>query len=276
MAEQASVSGAAAKEFISDAEATAKAYEALRAKLNPRGTQYPAWSMFYEVKSPHGRHADVIAVSAWNSRGHEVWGFEVKASRNDWRNELAAPEKAHWFVERCDRWWIVAARPGIVLKDELPPGWGLMELKPNGQLWQVHPAARREALFDRHFMALMLRSAFQAAQRSASEEEKRESFGKGREQGIAEGRATCARSHDREARELVNAKGVLDAFHRHTGVHLDSWNVERVGHVVRALYNAEDRVETALHHLERVRQNALNLAKAADEEALKLRAGGRA
>src|SRR5438876_1169784 len=70
--------------------------------------------------------ADALAMSLWPSRGLELHGFEIKASRADWRTELRNPETADEIATRCDRWWIVAGSADIVTDGELPPTWGLL------------------------------------------------------------------------------------------------------------------------------------------------------
>jgi hypothetical protein len=71
------------------------------------------------------RTADALAVDLWPSSGHVVHGFEVKVSRSDWLTELKDPEKAEAFKPYCDYWWLVVPDAAIV-RDDLPPGWGLM------------------------------------------------------------------------------------------------------------------------------------------------------
>lgn len=89
-------------------------------------------------------YADIIAISNWKSRGLGMVGFEIKASRSDWQRELKSPQKAEAFAPYCREWWIAAA-PGIVKHEELPTGWGLMELVANGALRVKHPCAINKA-----------------------------------------------------------------------------------------------------------------------------------
>lgn len=69
-------------------------------------------------------------------------GFEVKASRADWLNELSQPDKAVPGASRCHYWWLVTV-PGVVRQGELPPGWGLFVERPGG-LEMAVAAERRE------------------------------------------------------------------------------------------------------------------------------------
>lgn len=91
----------------------------------------------------YGRHiADALAVDTWGSGKWALEGYEVKCSRSDWRKELApglwhergSPDlpvdvpfvKSYPWRRHCARWYILAPA-GIVPRDELPPGWGLIE-----------------------------------------------------------------------------------------------------------------------------------------------------
>lgn len=79
------------------------------------------------------RTADAMAVDLWPSSSHLIHGFEVKVSRSDWLTELKDPEKAEAFKPYCDHWWLVVPDADIVRSD-LPLGWGLLAVAPNGAL----------------------------------------------------------------------------------------------------------------------------------------------
>jgi hypothetical protein len=53
--------------------------------------------------------------------------MEVKVSRADWNRELRNPIKRIAAMTLCDFFWIVTP-VGIVKREELPPGVGLMEV----------------------------------------------------------------------------------------------------------------------------------------------------
>jgi hypothetical protein len=59
-------------------------------------------------------------------------GHEVKTSRSDWLAELRDPSKADTFRQHLHYWWLVTI-PGVV-RDDLPPGWGLILFTPKGTL----------------------------------------------------------------------------------------------------------------------------------------------
>ncbi|WP_291981973.1 hypothetical protein [Luteitalea sp.] len=108
------------------------------------------------------RHADAVAMSLWPSRGLDLYGFEIKVSRSDWRRELVQPEKADEIARYCD-FWFIAAPEGVVPVDELPTPWGLYEF--DGKALRVaKPAVRLEAPKEmtRAFLAAILRRAAEA------------------------------------------------------------------------------------------------------------------
>jgi hypothetical protein len=133
---------------------TAHAREMLRKRFAP-----PEWTLMEEVAPATGggtRYADAVAMNLWRSRGHQVVGFEIKASRGDWLRELKQPEKAEDVYQYCDQWWIVAPR-GIVKEGELPVSWGLFELRDSGVV-QVKAAPKLEPdPLTREFIASMMR-----------------------------------------------------------------------------------------------------------------------
>lgn len=124
----------------------------------------PEWVLMEEVRDAAGynsrRSADGIAMSMWPSRGLEIHGFEIKASRPDWLREMKNPAKAEAIANYCDKWWIVAPS-GIVKTDEIPPMWGLLEQAgDNGLKVIVQAPARKDVRpLDRNFVASMLRRA---------------------------------------------------------------------------------------------------------------------
>lgn len=134
---------------------TAHAREMLR-KRYPS----PEWACMLEVAPSTGggtRYADAVAINLWSSRGHAVHGFEIKVSRSDWLRELKKPEKAETSVYRyCDYWWIAAPK-GVVKDGELPPTWGLLELRAAGYT-QIVAAPKLEAQpVNRTFFASLMR-----------------------------------------------------------------------------------------------------------------------
>jgi hypothetical protein len=119
----------------------------------------PEWALLEEVAPKTGggtRYADAVAVNLWSSRGHAVHGFEIKVSRSDWLRELKQPEKAEDVYQYCDYWWIVAPK-GIVKDGELPPTWGLLELRESGLVQSVAAPKLSPKPITRGFFASLMR-----------------------------------------------------------------------------------------------------------------------
>lgn len=74
-----------------------------------------------------GRKLDIVAVSCWRSRGHQIDGVEIKVSMGDWRKELANPAKADFWWHHCHRFWLaVPTDMAPKVRDQLPETWGLL------------------------------------------------------------------------------------------------------------------------------------------------------
>lgn len=125
----------------------------------------PEWALMMGVGNATGfgckGWADAIAMSLWPSRGLALHGFEFKASRADWRKEIKSPEKAEKIAKYCDYWFLVCP-PGIYQPNEVPMGWGVMELTGRGLSTKVPADRLTPAPLDREFLAAMLRRASEA------------------------------------------------------------------------------------------------------------------
>ena len=86
------------------------------------------------------RRIDALALGCWPSRGLFVHAIEVKVSRSDFRRELKKPKKAETIAKYCDTFWIAAPKDVVPL-DELPNGWGLLELKDGAKKVRVKKKA---------------------------------------------------------------------------------------------------------------------------------------
>lgn len=123
----------------------------------------PEWALMFEVGDGTGmnqrRWADAVAMNLWPSRGLAIHGFEIKVSRGDWLRELKNPAKSGSVQQYCDNWWIVAPA-GMIQPTELPPTWGLLEVKAGGQIRQAVDAPKLTPVeAGRPFLAAMLRRA---------------------------------------------------------------------------------------------------------------------
>lgn len=142
---------------LSDGEVTSKIKLSVKRRFD-----YPTWIMVFEFQNREGRRADCLALNTMPSRNHKLVGYEFKASRNDWLQEKKEHDKADFFVQLCDEWYVVAGRRGIVEEEELPEGWGLLELKPSGSLWKLVESDLPDCAdkeLDRHFFAKFMKKA---------------------------------------------------------------------------------------------------------------------
>lgn len=107
------------------------------------------------------RRADAIVLSLWPSKGLDVHGYEVKASRADWLNELKQPEKADTFFRLCTRWSLLAMESSIVKKGEIPETWGYEVIMKNGKIKTIKAAPRRKVEYEKYlpFILSLVRSA---------------------------------------------------------------------------------------------------------------------
>lgn len=130
----------------------------LRDLLEVRYAPKYGWLLCDEVGGSFGRRVDLIAFNLWHSRGFGIEGFELKASRYDWQQELANPAKADEGLYRyCDYWWLVTA-PGVVKEiEEIPETWGWIEAK-NDRLYTKRKAPKLDPKpVSRAFMAAMVK-----------------------------------------------------------------------------------------------------------------------
>lgn len=193
---------------------------------------------------PHVRNAagfdatrtfDAVAVNLWPSRGLVIHVYEVKVSRSDWRRELAKPDKAEDACRVADRFSIVAPA-GAVHDGELPPTWGLIEVRGDGtdaKPWKLREKSGAPLLHDqptrtkdvpRGLLVGLLRSAPGAVpggkNPSPAEKELRatwsEGFDAGRKAGLSEAeRSRGAQQHvldDVRAMEKALQEAGLDRY----------------------------------------------------------------
>jgi len=95
-------------------------------------TTYPGhfteWILATEVGNATGygrnRSLDAIGVNCFPSKGLEIHGFEVKASKSDLMTELQNPSKSRTFYKNLDFFSLVC--PAVIVdKEIIPRKWGI-------------------------------------------------------------------------------------------------------------------------------------------------------
>lgn len=206
-----------------------------------------AYAFFKEVPNSTGfsrrttRYADALAMGLWPSRGIDLLGFEIKASRSDWLKELKCPEKADSIGKYCNRWFIVA--PGeVVPAHELPDSWGL--LVPRGRKLVIKKQAQRNKYIvpmDKLFIASLFRAftrqiASKYVLASSIEGQLEAEFRRGREAGAR--RSAC--TLDRLKKDKQELEQAIKAFQEASGVDINrrqwnGWNGRRLGEAVKVV-----------------------------------------
>lgn len=173
----------------------------IRALLRAR---YPApeWALIEEVADRTGgasNYADVLAMNLWQSRGHALHGFEIKASRSDWLRELKKPAKAEAISKYCDFWWVVAPK-GVVVERELPVSWGLLVATEARLTTAVNAPKLNAEPMTRAFWASVMRRAHERLHDMAREQ-------------LVDERAELQRQHrDTIERERTHVRRELDTL----------------------------------------------------------------
>lgn len=178
------------------------------------------------------RHADVVVMSLWPSRGMEITGFEVKVSRSDWMRELRNPGKSAPIQKYCDRWIVACGESGIVHDGELPPTWGLMET--TGTKLKIKTAAPKlEAQrLDRDFVAAVLRRASeQSTSKALIKAEVEKALERERKHQSENKRFDLTDTQT----ELANLKERVAEFEKESGIRIERWGMGNVAAAVRVL-----------------------------------------
>lgn len=189
-----------------------------------RRYSFPEWAFFPALGDAAGYYAggraDAIAMNLYPSRGLEIHGFELKASRSDWLRELNNPEKAERFVRLCDRWWVCINDKRIVEPGELPPRWGLMLVTSRCRM--LVQAEKLELLaLDRLFVAAMLKKAYRLTadlENEALQERWRAGYEAGKEDA---------------AGRIQRLEGAIADFESASGIKFNDWQGGKIGEAVK-------------------------------------------
>jgi len=207
--------------------------------------RYPKdqYALITEVGNSTGfkcrRHADVVVMGLWPSRGLEVIGIEVKVRRSDFLKELEQPEKADVIAQYCDKWFLAVGDSEIIKEGELPAMWGLLVPKDENTLRAAKDAPQMGEVkpLDRSFIAAMLRNA--QCQLTGEAQLNRE-YERGRTDGIKAGQESAHWKEQRELDDLRKLKENVKAFHDTTGINIQyAHNIGKIGEAVRAVMNGQ-------------------------------------
>lgn len=106
----------------------------------------PEWATFRELSDGTGSkksvQIDLFAFNLWKSGGYRRLAFEVKVSRADFRRELDKPAKRAPWQGLAEETWF-AAPAGVIPVGEVPEGWGLLEVLPDGSVKRPRRAVQR-------------------------------------------------------------------------------------------------------------------------------------
>ena len=238
---------------------TTQIVDALRKRYSGRG-----WAFLPQVRATLGNHAcrtaDAIAMSLYESRGLELHGFEIKASRNDWLRELKDPAKAEGVSQFCHRWWLVVGDATIVRVDELPATWGLLVPRGLGLVVKVHPSKLSPEPLDYHFLSAILR---RFSEERPAPERKIADYKRGVAEGLSQGKAKLAAEADRH-QQLQRA---FEAFEEVSGVKIETWRAERQGKALKLLLDVPRlrRLRSDTEHAARIIQAAAESVTSAVE-----------
>lgn len=120
----------------------------------------PQWASFAELRGSTGyineQRLDFFAMHLWPSQGFRSVAYEIKVSRGDFQREIENPKKRA-FAESVSHECYFAVPQGLVEKDEVPEGWGLLEANAGGLKRVKLPTQRAAVAWPPSFVAAIAR-----------------------------------------------------------------------------------------------------------------------
>ena len=117
------------------------------------------WASFVELNVETGRSSsrlDFFAMNCWPSKRFRTVAYEIKVTRADFARELKHPDKRVPAEELGNECFFVMPA-GLAKVDEIPEGWGLIEVIANGLRIKKHARQREIGPFPLSFMASIAR-----------------------------------------------------------------------------------------------------------------------
>jgi hypothetical protein len=94
----------------------------------------PEWASFAQLPSNTGginRYLDFYAINLWHSKRYLKVAYEIKISRSDFHREMNEPRKREFAEKIADEAYF-ATPLNLINPDEVPEGWGLIEMNAGG------------------------------------------------------------------------------------------------------------------------------------------------
>ncbi len=117
------------------------------------------WANFVELNVRTGGSSgriDFFAFNLWPSKRFLKVAYEIKVSRADFAREMADPLKRESAERLADECWF-AMPVGLVKPDEVPEGWGLIEMVSNGLRVKKRAKQRKVETLSMPFIASLAR-----------------------------------------------------------------------------------------------------------------------
>jgi hypothetical protein len=215
--------------MVDECNTSADVRQALLGRWPP--SEYVSINEAPQSSDRQGRKLDVLVVSLWRSRGHELDGVEIKVSVSDWRRELKEAAKADWWWSHIHRFWIaVPASIAPKVKDELPSGWGLLSCAPQRVSELIKPVKHTPEALPWGACIGLLRASADTGLNALQHAE-----AKGRMIGREQAERELARStgDERLRRQLAELTEKVEKFEQASGIDLAKcWDVDGLGESV--------------------------------------------
>lgn len=221
------------------------------------------------VKTGGGnRRLDFVAMECWESRGHALWGFEVKVSKADLAREIRDPSKHTCFFE-CLDYYSIAVPEEIVDVDTIPEAWGIAVVRDNEIRWRRMPQPLHG---DRLLEETPKSFVASFARRAVASSGGRDACRQAREQGIEAGKKKAFEEAEYKAKRLQESLDAYETVFKELG--LDPLNARWADYERAVLEEYVAFRELSLSSIKRMIPNAIEQLKGL-ESLLEINAEGK-
>lgn len=221
------------------------------------------------VKTGGGnRRLDFVAMECWESRGHALWGFEVKVSKADLAREIRDPSKHTCFFE-CLDYYSIAVPEEIVDVDAIPEAWGIAVVRDNEIRWRRMPQPLHG---DRLLEETPKSFVASFARRAVASSGGRDACRQAREQGIEAGKKKAFEEAEYKAKRLQESLDAYETVFKELG--LDPLNARWADYERAVLEEYVAFRELSLSSIKRMIPNAIEQLKGL-ESLLEINAEGK-